>query len=80
MKRMELERIEPEAYEHSIYVLLSMLFLEQEEAAWQQLQKCIQIHANTVQWASKDALWLLKVYQNEFNMDIDPYITFFEGK
>lgn len=75
--RVTLENMEPNAYEHTYYVLLSYLFLEDWEMAQEYLNKCRKIRPKDILWAYSDAGWTLQAYHSDFVGDISAYCAYF---
>ena len=79
LQRLKLEREEPNALEHIIYVFLTYVFLNNKELSDIYFEKCRSISASRILWAFNDALWTLKVYREKIEIDVDKYVQYFEG-
>ncbi len=78
LQRLDLERKEPDALEHTIYVFLTYVFLNDKESSDLYFEKCRAMSHSKILWAFYDALWTLKVYRKTLKIDVNPYIEYLE--
>jgi len=79
-QRLELEKDEPEALEHSLYVFITYVFLNDKDNSDLYFEKCSQIIPEHILWAYNDISWTLSVYEGCFDLDVSSYTKHFKVK